>query len=351
MTDINNKRKPTMNDVANLSGVSQPVVSYVLNNTAPVSAEVREKVLEAIKSLGYVPNALAKSLKQKKTNTIGLLIPAIDSGYYVEVIKHAEKHLRNKGYITFLFNSDYDPILEQLYIQTMVQQDVAGIIIGYGLVDSGIYDHILNYDIPLVVLDDKVEGKDENIACVEIDNITGGRLAIQHLKNIGAKRICFASEPLFNRALKMRYEGFVKGINQYEYDSEEVRVYIENTHYNTIDMGYNIGSKIILDNVDAVFCTTDNLAFGIIKRLQDYGYQIPEDIFIMGYDDVPFCKYITPTLSTISQPIAEMVKNGTEILDCLIKGEAVSKDYSLLEPSLIIRESTMRKGIVKNQDG
>lgn len=342
-------RQRTMKDVAKIAGVTQATVSYVINDTASVSEEVKKRVFKAIDELEYVPNALAKSLKENKTNTIGLIIPDINNGYYAEMVKNVEKDLRIKGYIIYLCNTSYDPNLEFTYIMTLIKQKVAGIIIGYGLVNKSIYNSIQIYKINFVVIDDKVEVKNKLIPCVEIDNIKGSLLAVQHLNSIGAKKICFASEPLFNRALKLRYEGFENAIKKFGYNMEDVQVYVENKEYDKIEMGYNIGSKIILDNVDAVFSSTDNLAFGIIKRLQEYGYRLPDDINIIGYDDVPFCRYISPTLTTISQPVDKMVEEGTKILDNLIKGEEIKKRYQLMEPSLIIRESTMRKTTMRNK--
>ncbi|OFW62216.1 MAG: hypothetical protein A2Z35_05665 [Actinobacteria bacterium RBG_19FT_COMBO_36_27] len=332
-----------MVDVAKLAGVSQATVSHVINESAPISEEVTERVQKVIKELNYVPNALAKWLKQNKTNTIGLLIPDIDSGYYAEIVKEVESTLRERGFITFLCNTFYDSNLEKLYIKALIQQSVEGILICYGLVNKNVYKEIYNLGINLVVLDDKEVVKGVQVPSVEVNNINGSLLAIKHIYNIGAKKICFASEPLFNRALKLRYEGFKKAIQEYGYKDSDVTLYIENNQYNKIEMGYNIGSQILLDsNTDAVFASSDNLAFGIIKRFREHGVNIPDDIAIIGYDDIPLCKIITPTLTTISQPKKLIAKKGVEMLLDVINGES-SNLYFMIEPSLIIRESTMKR--------
>jgi len=340
---LKQSKKITMVDVAKLAGVSQTTVSHVINETAPISEEVTKKVKDTIKELGYKPSALARWLRQKKTNTIGLLIPDIDSGYYAEMTKCVEKTLRKHGFITFLCNTFYSTELEKLYIESLIQQSVEGILICYGLVNKSVYKEIYNFGINLVILDDKEVVEGVQIPSVEVNNISGSLLAVEHIHNIGAKKICFASEPLFNRSLKLRYEGFKKAIHEYGYEDSDVTLYIENNQYNKIEMGYNIGSQILLNrNIDAVFASSDNLAFGIMKRFREFGINIPNDIAIIGYDDIPLCKLVTPTLTTISQPKKLMAKKGVEMLLKAINGDSFDS-YFMMEPSLIIRESTMKR--------
>lgn len=333
----------TMKDVAKFVGVSQATVSHVINESASISEEVTGKVQNAIKELRYMPNALAKWLKQKKTNTIGLIIPDIDSGYYAEIAKGVETTLRKHGFITFLCNTFYNSELEKLYIETLAQQSVEGILICYGLVNKKIYEEICNLGINVVVLDDKEEIDGTLIPSVEVNNINGSMLAVEHIYNVGAKKICFVSEPLFNRALKLRYKGFQIAIQKFGYKDSDVKVYIENNQYNKIEMGYNLGAQVLLNrNIEAVFASTDSLAFGIMQRFKEHKINIPNDILVIGYDDIPLCKLVTPTLTTISQPKYLMAKKGVEILLKVINGDT-SDLYFMMEPSLIIRESTMKK--------
>ncbi|GGG16721.1 LacI family DNA-binding transcriptional regulator [Paenibacillus abyssi] len=336
-------KQPTMKDVAKLAGVTQPTVSNVVNGSESVSAEVRERVLKAIEELGYVPNALAKGLKQQRTNTVGLIIPDIESGFYGEIAKGVEKTLRASGYITFLCNTFYNPDLEKVYLNALIQQNVAGIIVAYPLVNKKIYANFNKFNIPLVVLDDKVEDESFTIPSVELNNISGSRLAVEHLYRTGAKRICFASEPLFSRALQLRYEGFRQAMEKFELEVDEQLILIENNQYDKIKMGYNLGAQILLnDAVDAIYASSDNLAFGIMKRLQEYGIKIPEDIIVIGYDDVPLSELISPTLTTVSQPKYQMAKKGSEILIKMMNKEENETTEVMYEPSLIIRQSSIK---------
>ncbi|MCL6087364.1 MAG: LacI family transcriptional regulator [Actinobacteria bacterium] len=337
-------KQATMKDVAKLAGVSQPTVSHFINGTAPVSHTVAEKMQKAIKELGYMPNALARNLKQERTNTIGLIIPDIDNGYYTEITKNVEKNLREHGFITFLCNTFYDERLEKLYINSLIQQKVAGIVIGYGLIGKKAYEDVCKFEIPAILMDDKVEDDELNIPSVEVNNFTGSKLAVEHLYNIGAKKICYASEPLFNRTSNLRFEGFKKAMKEFGYGENDSFICIENNQYNKIEMGYNIGAQILLNNnIDAVFASSDQLAFGIIQRLKEHNVSIPDEIAIVGYDDIQLSKLVTPMLTTVSQPKYFMAKKGVEILLKMINGEPLTKKLFLLEPSLIIRESTMMK--------
>ena len=341
---MNNRHiNSTMKDVAKLAGVSQPTVSYVINGTAPVSEEVTKRVLKAIEELHYVPNMVAKSLKQKRTDIVAFLIPDIDSSYYSELAKGVEETLRESGYITFLCNTLYNIELEALYIKNLIQHKVEGIVIGYGLMKEELYQEIYKYNIPFVVLDDHTNIGREEIPSVETDNIKGSSLAVEHLHHVGAKNICFASEPLFNRTLKLRFEGFKLAMERLGHSISDDRVFIETMEYNKFDMGYSIGAKIFINKeIDAVFASSDNLAIGILKRFEELNVSVPEEVIIIGYDDIPLARLVTPTLTSVAQPKQPMGQKGVELLVKMIKGEKIIDKRIMLDPSLIIRKSTMK---------
>ncbi len=337
----------TMKDVAKLAGVSQPTVSHFINRSATLSLKTEEKVKKAIDKLGYIPNVLARNLRLEKTNTIGLIIPDVDNGYYTEITKNIEKNLREYGFITFLCNTFYDERLEKLYINSLIQQKVAGIIIGYGLINKSSYEVFYKYKTPAILMDDKIEIDEFDIPCIEINNFNGSMLAVKHLNSIGAKKICFASEPLFNRTSNLRFEGFLKAIEKLGYRENDRVLCIENNQYSKIEMGYNIGAQILLNNtIDAVFASSDQLAFGIMQRLKEHNVNIPNEIAIIGYDDIQLSILVTPTLTTISQPKALMARKSVEMLLTMINGGILNEKCLMLEPSLIIRNSTMIKNRV-----
>ncbi|MEA4854100.1 MAG: LacI family DNA-binding transcriptional regulator [Christensenella sp.] len=339
------RHKVTMNDVAKAAGVTQSTVSHVINKSASVSDGVYNRVQEAIKELGYQPNIMAKSLKTKKTNVIGLIVPDICIPFFAEIAKEVEANIQKAGYILMLCNTFYSPELENKFVSTLIQYNVAGLIVSYGVSDPNIYHTIIENEISVVTLDDKVDLVNIQIPSIEVDNFSGSDLAVSHLKEIGAKKIYYASEPLSNKALRNRFEGYKSAMLQYGYDFDDSMCFIESNQSDKVNMGYNIGAKIILNKeIDAVFASNDQLACGIIKRFLEYGISIPEEIAIVGYDNVVWSKFISPALTTIAQPNVTMAQLGSRNLLTLIKGGTLPDDEQeiILQPSLIIRESTLR---------
>ncbi len=338
-------KKATMKDVARIAGVTQPTVSHVLNRTAPISDEVACRVRKAAKALGYRPNANARSLKTKKTNMVGLLIPNISNGYYADIVQTVEEELREEGLLLFLCNTFHDSALEKKYTDTLIEQNVRGIIIGYGLVDESCYASVIANEIPVVTLDSKIVSSERDIPSVEINNETGARAAADHLFHIGAKHMCFVSEPLFNSALKKRYAGFQERLTELEAPFNQKLCFLETMEYDKIEMGYNLGAHVLMNKqIDAIFASTDQLAYGVIRRLKEGYVRIPEDIAIIGYDDNALSKLISPELTTIAQPKIEMAAQGAQMLIKMIYAENLEQEnhHIVLEPNLIIRESTIK---------
>ncbi|MDD5017220.1 MAG: LacI family DNA-binding transcriptional regulator [Eubacteriales bacterium] len=339
------KQAVTMKDVATLAGVTQATVSYVLNNTQPVSAEVKTKVLNSIEQLGYIPNIYARGLKTRQSNVIGLLLPDICVDFFAEIARTIERKLQNEGYVLILGNTSYNPISENKYISTFFEFNVAGIIISYGVSDRKIYDRLIKRKTPFITLDESVEFPGEIIPAVEIDNILGANLAVSHLANIGSKRIAFASEPLCNSALKNRFEGYKHALVECGMEFDESICFIENHQHDKFEIGRNLGSRILIDSsIDAVFASNDQIACGIISRFREYNISIPKEIAIIGYDNTSWSSLITPELSTISQPNITMAEIGvSNMLNLIKKHPLAQEDYKvMLKPSIIIRKSTMR---------
>lgn len=338
---IPNNNFPTMKDVAKLARVSQPTVSYVINGTANISPEVSARVHAAIKKLKYQPNVYAQNLKSKTTKTIGLLLPDISNTYYATIAAGVEKQLRKEGYVIFLACSNHKPDIEELYINNFIRYNVAGIIITYSLADISLYGAIRSHSIPLVILDSN--SADPTIPEVQVCNEEGGRLATQYLIDLGYRKIALASEPLEKFPLILRINGYKIALENNQISFSDDRVFIaEDQSYDIFSMGYQIGDLIIHSNVDSVFATSDQLAFGIIKKLKENNVRIPNDIALIGYDDVFTSRIISPALTTVSQQMEQTAIKGVSLLINIING--VTQDiHVLLTPSLVIRETTCLK--------
>lgn len=335
-------KTPTMNDIARIAGVTQATVSYVINDSEEISEAVRKRVLDAVEQLGYIPNLVARNLKKRATNTIGIIVPDVMNSYYDEMIKYTERITRERGYFTFICNTMHDAEIEDWYIISLIQQKVAGVIIFYGLTNRGCYKKLYKYDVPFVVIDDVISEEEGEAPCVLMNNIKGSFLVVQHFISLGIKNIAYCSEPLYNIALRDRYEGYVRAMKEFGLKINDSQVYIakEENEYEKIQLGYMATKEILSKGKpDGIFASTDHIAFGVIKRLNEIKIKIPQDIAVIGYDNVPFSSVISPTLTTINQPIMTMCIQGTDTLFKSIKRDGEVKKKIVLEPSIVIRES------------
>jgi LacI family transcriptional regulator len=335
-------KTPTMKDIARITGVTQATVSYAINDSEYISETVKKRVLDTADELGYIPNLVARNLKKRKTNTIGIVVPDVMNSYYNEMIKYNEKITRELDYFTFICNTMHDADIENWYIISLIQQKVAGVIICYGLTNRECYKKLYKHNIPFVAIDDEVSDEEIEAPCVLLNNIKGSFLVVQHFISLGIKKIAYCSEPLYNMALRDRYEGFKRAMREFGLPIKDEMVYIakEDNEYEKIELGY-IATKEILakGKPEGIFASNDQIAFGVIKRLNELKVKVPQDIAVIGYDNLPFSSVISPSLTTINQPIMTMCIQGTDTLFKVIKKEEEIKRKITLEPSIVIRQS------------
>ena len=332
--------KVTMSDIAEKVGVTQATVSHVLNGTAKISESVSKKVLKAAKEMGYKKKPKVQGVSKSKS--VGLLIPDVENSFYAETAKVVEIVLRRHGYLTFQCNTLYRAEYERMYVKALLEYGVMGIVVGYPMTNGVSLELLRASEIPAVFLDGAPQDLKGLCPTIEINNTLGGELAANHLFKLGAKNVCIASEPLVNQPLEERVAGFKTTMAANGVPVDEARIFIETSQYSKMDMGCNIGAKILIDGgIDAVFATSDYVALGIIKRLKESKKRIPEEIMVMGYDDISIAQIIEPPLTTIAQPVGQMAKTGAEMLCASIKGQQEAKSITM-DPCLIIRESTMK---------
>ena len=331
------KKSYTMKDIAQLSGVTQPTVSHVINGTASISKEVTDRVNRVIRELNYRPNALAKGLKTNKTNIVGLIVPDVGNGYYALVARAVESALVKMGYAVFLACTGYDEALERNYLDNLLQYNVEGIVIAYQLTNRLSIDKLIRMNKPFVTLDDELWKNPAS--SVHINHFEGGYAATEYLLGIGRKRVAYVSEPLAMEAIKERLAGYRKAHADLGLDVDKNLIVTAHSVYDKFKMGYELGRKIVERNPDGIFAASDVLAFGVLRALSEAGKRVPEDIALVGYDDVPMAKVATPALSTIAQPVSKMVEIGIEKLVAMMQGETIQND-KMLKPKLVVRETT-----------
>ncbi|MCG1018554.1 MULTISPECIES: LacI family DNA-binding transcriptional regulator [Burkholderiaceae] len=323
----------TIKDVAALAGVSFTTVSHVVNNSRPVSADVRAKVEHAIRQLNYVPSAVARSLKARSTATIGLVIPNGTNPYFAELARGIEDHCERTGYCVFLCNSDDDPTKQRNYLRVLQEKRIDGLIVASAGADSV----LASAGVPIVVVDREIEGPSADL--VQIDHERGAYLATCHLLELGHVRIGCITGPVQMAVSAMRVQGFLRAMA--ERGIEIVKDGIVEGDF-TIPGGYVAASRL-LDRVkpSAIFASNDIMGMGALRAAAKRKIQVPEELSIIGFDDIELSRYVYPALSTVGQSILQLGEAAAQTLFERISGNVQGgPQRRVVTPQLAVREST-----------
>ncbi len=322
----------TIKDVAREAGVSVATVSRVLNDTGYVGADTRKKVMDAIADLNYSPNEVARSLYKRESRLIGLLLPDITNPFFPQLARGVEDELSRSGFRLLLGNSDENVQKELDYIQTFVQNNVVGIISATNHVDYQIYNEM---KLPLVLLDRTTE----DYPAVYADGREGGRLAARTLIEKGAKRITLVKGPSHVKPAQDRYKGAIEELSQADVDFSV----LSTTSY-AFEEAQGWAEELFgkFSDTDGVIASNDIFGIAIIHEALKLGKRIPEDLQIIGYDDIPQSRLSYPTLSTIRQPAYEMGREAARLLINIIKKEK-GIERTIEMPVELIERNTTRK--------
>ncbi|WP_455717144.1 LacI family DNA-binding transcriptional regulator [Anaerosporobacter sp.] len=323
----------TLKDVAAKSGVTVTTVSRVLNNRGCISAETRDRVYAVIKELNYKPNELARSLSKQKSNSIGIIVPHIEHPYFARLIGYLEREAVYKNYKIMICNSHGMFGKEVDYLEMLQSHRVAGIILCSRSADIGKF---VSLNIPVVSIERSV---DVGTSSVECDNYQGGVLAAEHLIARGCKNLVYISG-VENETMPddERCMGFVKVCEDNNILHKEI-IYKADGYLNR--EYHSLIENILLENpkVDGIFTSSDLIAAQVIQVARKMNLQVPDNLKIVGFDDVNIASLVSPTITTVHQPIKEMAK---EAIDCLIKyvdGKTVPSRIQM-PVSLVKRETT-----------
>lgn len=324
----------TRREVADRAAVSEATVSYVVNNgPRPVAADTRARVLKAIQELGYHPSDVARSLRKQRTSTIGLLLPDTANPFYGEIARTIENVGHSSGYTVILCNSHLDAEREADYITMLRTRRVEGVVIIPTTTDS--VASLLAANIHTVVLEYEIE----NVHCLVADDFQGGRIVTQHLINLGHRRIgCIARVGDKTNSQK-RLEGYKYVLRSANLPVEpELIVEAEPE----IAAGEAATSRL-LDQAQptAILAHNDAMALGALSAIRKRGWHVPEDISVVGFDDIVHAAYMCPPLTTVAYPKQQMSERAAQLLIDLMQGEKrMQAATEVLNVELIIREST-----------
>ncbi len=323
----------TIVDVAKLAGVTPTTVSRVINNRGYISEKTRNKVYGAMDELGYQPNEIARSLTKQKSNTIGVIVPHISHPYFAKLISNLENEASKKDYKIILCNSKEKAEKEKQYLDMCKSNRVAGIVLCSGNVES---NKINTGDIPVVLLEKNFEEGKLGIQC---DNYQGGKLATEHLIECGCKKVLHFSGvideemPADNRE-KAFIDTCIKNSVKYYIKKFDINTYNQMDYYEAIK-----DTITEIKEIDGIFASSDLIAAQVIQVCNELNIRIPQDIKLVGFDDVEISKLTTPTITTIHQPIKEMSKLAVELIDT--KYTNVEIDKQIIVPvELVVRNST-----------
>jgi len=328
-------KKVTMADIAQKAGVSKATVSMVLNKRDEnISSDTRNRILQIANEMNYIPNSLARSLNTKKTETIGIIIPDITNPFFSEMARAIEDVASNLGYNVIFCNSDNELNKESKYVKLLISKLVDGVVFIPGGKSNDNLQILINNNVPFVLVDRFVEGFEKfyGVYCM---NKLGMTKAVEYLVSRGKKRIAFVRGPHSVETSTQRLEGYTETMQKYELFDE--KLIFENEF--TIDGGIETTRKILKlkDKVDSIIFSSDIMAFGGIKVLVKEGCKIPQDISVIGYDNIEMSEFMEPELTTVSQPIYEMGKCACELLINIINGKTIEEKQVYFEPNLIVR--------------
>lgn len=339
-----------MKDVAELAGVSASTVSHVLNGTRRVSEDTRERVKLAIEELDYEPNLLAKSLKMRRTFTIGLLISDIQNPFFTSVIRGVEDVALSRGYHLFLCNTDEDPKREDEYVRELSKKRVDGLIVASS---ASRHNHALQLrleNVPFVFMDREIEGIEADT--VRVDNRLGMKLIAEHLTELGHRRIGMISGPLEKSSGYERYQGFRDALAELGFALDPFLVRFGDFRVS----GGREGAEELLrlpEPPTALVVANNQMTLGALLTVRKMGMKIPEGLSVVSFDDMDWAPLADPPLTALAQPTYEMGAQAARILLDKIEEkseEAPSKLF--IEPELVVRESTappVGKGVKANE--
>ncbi|AVF72493.1 substrate-binding domain-containing protein [Vibrio alginolyticus] len=328
----------TMKDIAKLAGVSTSTVSHVINKTRFVSEEISERVNNAAKELNYyAPSALARSLKVNRTKTIGMLVTTSTNPFFGEVVKGVERSCYQKGYSLILCNTEGDNERMRQSINTLLQKRVDGLILMCSSLEGERIDVFERYpDIPVVVMDwgpmlftsDKIQD----------NSLRGGYLAAKYLIDCGHTEIGCITGPLIKHQAQMRYEGYKRAMNEagLEFNANWI---IESDF--ECEGGYQAFKKMAQRGAlpSSIFVSNDMMAMGVINAANELGIKVPDDLSIIGYDDIHIAKFMSPSLTTIHQPKYRLGQAAVETLVRRLDDKSNDAQVVQLEPTLVVRNS------------
>ncbi len=329
-------KRVTQQDVAHLAGVSYQTVSRVINNSPRVAPETRGRVMQVIARLGYQPHAIARGLASNRTRTLGLITSDFSDYFFTQVIIGAEQEARHAGYLFMLGSTERNPADEPEYIRLLSQYSVDGFFFARPSTeeDNRHLVALLHSGVPLVTTAYYLPG--EPMRVVDIDNVDGGYCATSHLLELGHRRMAMITGPRPWKSVSDRSEGYIRALRNKDLSYAEELVAEGDW---SLASGYRAMQQLLSRGVKftALFAQNDQMAIGAMCAMREAGRRIPDDVAVIGYDDIPASEFTWPPLSTMAQPMQEVGRMATRLLIETIEDPTTPPREVLLRAKLVCR--------------
>lgn len=337
---VPSSKSVTIKDIARESGVNTSTVSRALNNEYGVNQQTREQVLAVADRLGYRPNRVARGLVTGRSHSLALILSDIRNPFFAEVARGAEDAARVANCDLVLCNSDLDAEKQMQYVQSLQEKRVDGILMNsVSALSREQQAQLAGCGVPIVLLNRSTSTRAFSTVCA--DNETGGAMAARYLLNLGHRRVAHITGPRQHGNLSDRTRGFVRALESAGHAVDPLVLHG--------DFNFSGGTELTLKllekcpEVTAIFAGNDVMAFGAVRALLDRGLRIPEDVSLMGFDNIEFSSVIYPPLTTIHQPKYEMGRAAVEILLRLAHDKKQMPEQRVLGVELIERQSCRRR--------
>jgi LacI family transcriptional regulator/LacI family repressor for deo operon, udp, cdd, tsx, nupC, and nupG len=336
------ERPVSIRDIAARAGVSHTTVSRALHDNPLISRDVRERIRLIALEMGYVPNEVAQSLKQSQTHTVGLVVTSIADPFVGRVVRGIEEGAQAAHMSVILSVSDNLPEQEMAVIENFNRRRVDGIIIAASQLAFPDLQRLVKWPVPVVLINQQSEASASGLTSVAIDDFAGAKLAVEHLLGLGHRRIGYLGAGNRPRSDRLRQAGYQAALREAQVEANRDWVCITNRehryHSDDVADGQELLEPLLDSGISALLCYNDSIAIGALLACRRLGVGVPQDLSIVGFDNIETSQYITPALTSVHQPKLRLGQLAMEMLLNRLAGRAV--DNQLLATELIVREST-----------
>lgn len=342
--------RATIHDVAKQAKVSASTVSLVLNGKLErMRPDTSERVLKAVADLGYATNHMARALKTGFVPTIGLVVPTVANPFWGEFARCVEHAAVKKNYQVLLCNAERAPEREQRYVESMLERGIRGVILGSSPLSLKHLSRVTKRGLQVVAFDRLAESdEDLKLDSVRVDNVLGAKLAITHLLELGHRRIGFVSGSVSSASRRDRLEGYKATLQAAGIEPSADLIWMENVSpSDSEEEATEIGRVAALSLLNrpnrptALFAINDMTAIGLYAGIRELGLRVPQDVSVIGFDDIHLCRAMNPPITTVRQPLEQLMKSAVNLLIGRMEGKNQEAPAAItLVPELMVRGST-----------